>query len=75
MPTLPVPLIYRMPGSFPSILHMANLGKTCSCNSEHLGDMLELGDLIEGYGTPYTEHNRVRNKGFKGNTHDGCGFC
>ena len=37
--TDPIPLVYRMSGSFSSILHMPNFGETSSSECEHLSNM------------------------------------
>ena len=70
MRTLTVPLVYRIPGSFPSVLHRSDLGKARSCDAEHLENVSVASCVsLRGKRGSYTEHDSVRNEGFKRDTH------
>jgi hypothetical protein len=72
-----VPLIHRMSGPLAPVLHVPDLRKSCSSNTEHLQYLVKASTASRGLsardrgGGTDSEHDPIRDESFERNTHGG----
>lgn len=63
-----VPLIYRMPPSLSSVLHVSDFCHACSCDAKHL-ELNLLARLVGQGEASYGEHDPIWEEGFEWDAH------